>query len=92
MLRNNMENDPAAHSIYLSTSAEMQRSAQAVCIPQPDGRVGRIYQGEGLLVDSWFIPAIVHDQVKRSDVHIVVNPEDFQAGVYDGLGEQGGPQ
>jgi len=87
-----MEDDLSKHQIILSTSPEMQRSAQAVCIPQPDGRVGRIYQGEGLLVDSWFIPAITYEQVKRSDVHIVVNPEDFQAGMYDNLGEQGGQE
>lgn len=86
-----MENDELArHQIYLSTSEEMQRSAQAVCVESPaEGKFTCIYAGDGCLADSLFIPAVMHRQVQKGNVYLVVNPDDYSAGYYDALGNKG---
>lgn len=86
-----MENDQLAHNqIYLSTSAEMQRSAQAVCVESPvEGKYTCIYAGDGCLADSLFIPAVMHRQVQKGNVYLVVNPDDYEGGMYEGIGEKG---
>lgn len=87
-----MENEELAkHQIYLSTSEEMQRSAQAVCVEgETEGKFTCIYAGDGCLADSLFIPAVMHRQVQKGNVYLVVNPDDYTAGYYDALGDKGG--
>lgn len=88
MLLNNMD-ELAKHQIYLSTSEEMQRSAQAVCIDSPEtGNYTCIYAGDGCLADSLFIPAVMHRQVQKGNVYLVVNPDDYTGGMYDGIGSK----
>lgn len=91
---NNMENDELAkHQIILSTSAEVQRSAQAVCIDSPAaGNYTCIYAGDGCLADSLFIPAVMHRQVQKGNVYLVVNPDDYEGGMYSGLGYEEEPK
>ena len=66
----------------------MQRSAQAVCVEGKGNNYTCIYAGEGCLADSLFIPAVMHRQVQTGNVYLVVNPDDYQGGMYDGIGDK----
>lgn len=80
-----MENEPPKHQIYLSTSPEVQQSAQAILIDAPDDKYECIYNGEGTIVDEFFIPAILNQQVQKGNVYLLTNPDDYDAGMYDQL-------
>lgn len=80
-----MENEPPKHSIYLSTSPDMQRSTQAILLEAADGSLTCNYMGEGSLTDAWFIPAVIHREVQKGNVFVMSHPDDYEAGMYDQL-------
>lgn len=87
-----MEEETPKYQIFLSTSPDVQRSSQAVLIDTPDDKYQCIYSGEGTLVDSLFIPAIMHNQVQKGNVYLLTHPDDYEAGMYSGLTAKEDPQ
>lgn len=87
-----MENEPPKYQIWLSTSSEVQRSSQAILVDTPDDKFACIYQGEGSLTDSLFIPAIIHNRIQTGNVYLLTHPDDYESGYYDALKPKEDPQ
>lgn len=87
-----MENEPPKYSIYLASSPDVQRSSQAILIDTPDDKYECIYTGEGTLVDSLFIPAIMQSRVQKGNVYLLTHPDDLDSGMYRQLEAKEDPQ